>query len=375
MNNYNEKKIIALIKNILRPIYHFFLDIYNRHMHQKEIKLLLKVSGKEKLPIIYYLGITTHNNLGDNAQFYCISNWIKNNYPNSKVCEFTAPAIVDKQSGFIESFIKIYRKIDFIIFQSGYTTQDLGGQHEEMHRLIIDNIPFANILMMPQTVFFKKKINKNRCSRCYNKAFNMLFLARDSISFQKAKVMLPNITVKLFPDIVTTLIGEYDFQNKREGVLICRRNDGEKYYKEEELMLLKNDIENKLNEKVTISDTTTDISTKKLHQNIEGNLIQVFEEYSKYKVVITDRYHGTIFSLIANTPVVVIKTNDHKVITGVDWFKGVYDNTVVYAETLESAFDKVNSIFKNKESYKLKPYFNEKYYNKLKFMFEENLGD
>lgn len=49
---------------------------------------------------------------------------------------------------------------------------------------------------------------------------------------------------------------------------------------------------------------------------------------SHYKVVITDRYHGTIFSLIANTPVIIIKSTDHKVTTGADWFKGIYDDYV-----------------------------------------------
>jgi len=360
--------IKKLIRNLLLPIYKFLLNKIQEHKNRVEVETLKKIKITNLIPIVYYLGTTNHNNLGDNAQFYCIRKWIKENYVDNFVFEFSAPAIVSKKSGFIDIFKNKYRPQDIIIFQSGYTTQDLGGQHEEMHRLIIDNIPYAKILMMPQTIFFKKEENKNRCSQSYNKAYNMLFLARDSVSFKIAKEMFPNITVKQFPDIVTTLIGEYFFQNKRDGVLICRRNDGEKFYSEGVLLQLKNNIETELNENVTISDTTIDISTKRLHANLKGYIENELEKYSKYKVIITDRYHGTIFSLISNTPVVVIKTNDHKVITGLDWFKNVYD-CAYYAKNIQEAFVLTKKIINSQQVNKLKPYFKEKYYDKLKLIF------
>ncbi len=57
------------------------------------------------------------------------------------------------------------------------------------------------------------------------------------------------------------------------------------------------------------------------------------------KLIITDRYHGTILSLVAGTPVIVIKTTDHKVTTGAEWFRGVYDDYVYLAESLQQAYD------------------------------------
>jgi len=35
----------------------------------------------------YYVGIPLHSNLGDQAQYYCISKWLSNNYSNFKVIE------------------------------------------------------------------------------------------------------------------------------------------------------------------------------------------------------------------------------------------------------------------------------------------------
>lgn len=358
------RKIISLIKVPIRPLYVIVLKWLHNLKLRNNIKQLSHLD-KDVAVRIFYLGTTTHNNLGDNAQFYCIREWIRRNFHEYPVYEFIAPAIVHPKLHFITKFKKELRQNDIIVFQSGYTTQDLGGQHEEMHRLIIDNCPSANILMMPQTIFFTHKENEQRCSDSYNKAEHMLFLARDIISYNKSKVMFPHITTMVFPDIVTTLIGQYYFDNKRDGVLLCRRNDGEKYYSEAELVLLANKIEQNLSLSVEISDTSINMGTNKLHQNLKAVLECEFEKYSRYKLIITDRYHGTIFSLIAGTPVIVIKTNDHKVITGIDWFKGIYDDYVYYADTLDDAYCIAKNILTKDFSHKLEPYFVSNYYDKL----------
>lgn len=70
----------------------------------------------------------------------------------------------------------------------------------------------------------------------------MLFLARDQFSYEQAKEMFPDIRVEAFPDIVTTLIGTLTFNNKRNGVCLCTRNDGEKLYSYEEINALKKNL-------------------------------------------------------------------------------------------------------------------------------------
>ena len=68
-------------------------------------------------------------------------------------------------------------------------------------------------------------------------------------------------------------------------------------------------------------------------------------------VTITDRYHGTIFSLCAGTPVIILKTTDHKVTTGADWFKGVYDDYVYVAKDLDDAYSLCQKVLAKKLSY------------------------
>ena len=108
---------------------------------------------------------------------------------------------------------------------------------------------------------------------------------------------------------------------------------------------------------------------EEIRANLKKYIEAEIESYSHYKVTITDRYHGTIFSLCAGTPVIIIKTTDHKVTTGADWFKGIYDDYVYVAEDLDDAYRLASDILSKRISHKLEPYFKEQYYDKLKNIF------
>lgn len=317
---------------------------------------------------IFYLGKTWHSNLGDLAQHYCIKQWIAENYPNSDAFEFEDHTVIYKYTKFTYKLKQTIRPNDIIVFQSGYTTQDLGGYHELMHRMVIQAVPDANILMFPQTVFFKEEVNRKRTSQIYNTAKNMLFLARDKVSYEMSKEMFPDIKVLLFPDIVTSLIGTYPYNSDRHGVLFCCRDDTEKFYDDNEIDELINRI--KKMTMVEKTDTTISEDIYEIRANLKGFIDREIKKYSRYKAIVTDRYHGTIFSLIANTPVIVIKTNDHKVVTGVDWFKGVYDSHVFLADSLDNAYELVKSTLNNYPCNRLEPYFKPNYYDNLKDIFE-----
>ena len=322
---------------------------------------------------VFYFGITAHSNLGDLAQRYCITKWIEENYPDYEMVTVKSDVIVNPKltKRFFSHLTSIFGENDIIIFQSGYCTQDLGGNHPLMHRLMCDYMPNAKILMMPQTIFFRSEENKRICAENHNKARNMLFLARDFVSYDMAKEMFPDIHVEAYPDIVTTLIGKFQFMSVRNGVCICTRNDGEKLYTKKQVddlaqRFISDDI------RVKQKDTQSSNSVDNLVNNIEYYIYNEIESYTHYEVTITDRYHGTIFSLCAGTPVVIIKTTDHKVTTGADWFKGVYDDYVYLAENLDDAYRLAKNVISKHLDHHLKPHFKTEYYDKLKAVFEKS---
>lgn len=353
-----------------RPIKTFLRSLQiAKYRKEQTDRLNVLIKNAESAPNrVFYLGITEQPNLGDMAQHYCILKWISENYPTYELVKFESSVVTDNRFSFIPKFKSLYRPQDIIVFQSGYCTQDLGGDHELMHRLICDNIPDAHILMMPQTIYFQHQENMKRTANSYNGAKNMLFLARDFISYDMAKSMFPDIVVKAYPDIVTTLIGTLEFKNKREGVCLCTRNDGEKYYTDEQLASLVSKLEK--NTSVHKKDTQGKVSFKTIRENLQHYIEEEIESYSHFKVTITDRYHGTIFSLCAGTPVIIIKTTDHKVTTGADWFKGIYDDYVYVAKDLDNAIEIYNQLMTKKFEHKMMAHMKKEYYDKLKQLFE-----
>lgn len=339
----------------------------------KEIKLynrtkrdIIKFHEKNR---IYYLGVPVHNNLGDQAQGVCIRRWLKKHYPDREIVCVETNSLVNTKFSALKFLKKTYKPEDIIIFQSGYTTTDLGGYADEMHCKVIQALPNANFLMMPQTIFFEKEERKQNTSKVYSSAKNMLFLARDRVSFAMAQEMFTDIELMQYPDIVTTLIGQYDYCNERDGVLFCCRDDSEKYYTEEEI----SDLMNRCREFANVEITDTTKASSDVAKNAEDYIMREIERYSKYKAIITDRYHGTIFSLVAGTPVIIIQTTDHKVTTGAEWFKGIYDEHVFLAGSLDEACEMCKKIYNSDRTHKLEPYFEKEYYDKLPAIFEEKI--
>lgn len=354
-----------------RPIKNLYLGYKAKMYNLSEIKRVRKESINAKKRI-FYLGITEQPNLGDMGQHYCIKKWIKENYPNYAMIMVESKVITNPATtnAFFDMFKNVFNEIyDRIVIQSGYCTQDLGGDHPLMHRLVCEQMKDAKILMMPQTIYFQHEENRKICATNHNQAKNMLFLARDQYSYDQAKDMFPDIRVKAFPDIVTTLIGTLSFENKRSGICLCTRNDREKLYSYEEIEGLKSRFESD-GVSVFCKDTQGKSHFKKIRANLQSFIEAEIESYSHFKVTITDRYHGTIFSLCAGTPVIIIKTTDHKVTTGADWFKGVYDDYVYVAEDLEDAYRLYYKVINKKLTNHLSPYFKVNFYDKLKKQFE-----
>ena len=174
--------------------------------------------------------------------------------------------------------------------------------------------------------------------------------------------------VLLYPDIVTSLIGNCNLisnDNTREGILLCLRNDGEKLYSNEEYNGVIDQLK-ELTNTIDITDTNSDKSFAFDKTEVENEISKKLNQFSKYKLIITDRYHGTIFSLISNTNVIVLNSTDHKLSSGVNWFKGIYDDKVTYCNNLKDLFNVAQSMYNKENNKKLSSYFNEQYYDKLK---------
>lgn len=358
------------VKEFLAPFYkgYIYCKEYNRNKCYAigAIKKLLEVDITQKR--IWYFCVPTHSNLGDQAQACCIEKYFRKFFSDHIVFKLSNNAFDFYEEKILMILKEKIKETDLIFFQSGYTFTGI-YPYENMHRKIVENFPYNKIVFLPQTVKFKNQKILENVQNFYGKYDNIYFFARDKISYDIYKSIFPeHRNVHCFPDIVTTEIGNYDFNNnERNGILLCVRNDVEKLYSFQEISLFKEKLQKIA--KVSLSDTnseTKENSLKEYWKKIE----ETIDDYAQYQVIITDRYHGTIFALIANTPVIILKTTDHKVVTGADWFEGVYEDYVYVVNDLEEASQVAQQIVTGFEYRKLPSYFKEKYYDRLKDIIE-----
>lgn len=324
---------------------------------------------------IYLLCEPKHSNLGDQAQFVCIMRWLAKNYPAYKVI-----SVGDMFKAFdydiksrIRSFSLILKFIwlkltvrssDIFVGHSGYFFVD---HHTGWmtFAFFMRYFPNNKMVILPQTVNFYSPVAKQMASRAFASKKNLTLLCRDEVSYNNAKLLFGDTKLILYPDIVTSLIGTMKFDRQRDGVLLCARNDVEAFYSKQELSQFLDRFNCSRKE---ATDTTIGVPRKEMLKNREKLVLDAIKYFASFKVVVTDRYHGTIFSVIASTPVVVINSADHKLSSGVKWFpKEVFGDYVQFAKDLDEAYEKASDMLVAKDlEYNNPPYFKDEFWDKLK---------
>lgn len=359
---------VALIPYLPVKAYHIWkVKMQDKRILSDNWEILKKAQIREN--DVLYFGVPRHMNAGDMAQTYCTRMWIADNYPGIKIHEFNTAALLN--SDFLNALKEKTYDSNIIFLQSGYTTQDKHPDHA-MHKAVVGLFPNNRIVFLPQTVNIKSEKEMRDTVTIFKKHSHLLFLVRDHISYDMIKNHFKGINVEEYPDIVTSLVGENFCKENmtRSGILLCLRNDDEKLYSTSEILQQTKKLEC-FGEPIEVTDTTlTDVNYEELYKNFAVVFQNILKSYRGAKVVITDRYHGTIFSAIADTPVIVLSTNDHKVKGGVDWFvKGGY-TSVRYAESIEAAVDMAYSIMENYTPIRNNNYFKVNYYDVLKDKIE-----
>ena len=318
---------------------------------------------------IFVFGAPFHTNMGDNAQSYCIEKVLMASYPGYKIRIYETTDLISGDFMLLREIRKFCNPKDKIFLHSGYHTTDLYMWEESMQRMVISLFVDRQIVVLPQTIFYQKEEEKETARKIYNSHPNLLLMCRDEISYKLAEDIFPNCKKMLMPDIVTTMIGTQHYQDERKGILLCLRNDKEALYSEEQICALKQELE--MIDEVSISDTTISMDMEQVRKHRENILFEIWKEYAGYRAIVTDRYHGTIFSLIAGTPVVVISSIDHKLSSGVKWFPDSFKEYVCYEPELDNVGKRIEHIYKTTYNYSLPPYFLDNYYADLKKKIEE----
>ncbi|MBS6717470.1 MAG: polysaccharide pyruvyl transferase family protein [Bifidobacterium longum] len=226
------------------------------------------------------------------------------------------------QIGGIEDLV-YYRHIlpldTTVILHGGGNMGSLYKSFEFLRAADIGAFPHGKVISMPQTADYRDSEGRmlSRYMRhVYSSADHVMLLARDEPSFETMKRLFPMVQVELTPDIVMTYETPYAHVPLagRQGALVAFRSDGEVATHP-----TFEDVSDRLNalglSDVRKTDTALgtggllNIPADKREPMVYGKL----EEFSRARIVVTDRLHGMVMSAITGTPCVAFNNSNGKV--------------------------------------------------------------
>lgn len=303
------KKVVPLtFRNFLRDLRSFFWvkgQIYSGYLNQKN------TFAQCDSNTVFLIGIPEHGNLGDQAIGYAEKEYLSKILGDRNIFYIT-------EYGFYNKYLHLKRFLEKnpkseILWHGGGNVGEIYKFHETMRLFAIKHFPNVKITIMPQTIDYKNNSKKlPYAKKIYNNHSKLTFFTREQDSYEKAQQYFPDCKVFLVPDIVVTYKPDID-NIKRKNVLICTRNDIETNLKSKRDIKRIIAILDSNGIKYNITDTVDEkrYSCKLEYQGKE--LYKKWNQFASSEVVITDRLHGMIFSLITHTPCIALDNLTGKV--------------------------------------------------------------
>lgn len=347
------------LHSLLHRVYWSYHDrrvAYLEKKRQRELKKYLRSPAGKK---VYMIGTPLHENLGDGAIALAQKAFLQRcGWPEERIIEVT-------EDMYRRDWDRIRRWIpkDAMIAQLG--GGHMGNQWPEeelLHRRQTEAFPNQPNVIFPQTLYYVPGEEGEKAQKesvpVYNGRQSLTMTARERYSYETMKTLYPDTQVLLAPDIVlsATMDTFGAKPQKREGVLLCLRNDAERVMGQEDHQALKTLLE-KLDAKTGVTDMYAERWITK--EERPEQVCKKMEELASARLVITDRLHGMVFCALTGTPCIVFTNNNHKVRGTYEWIS--YLPYIRYAESAAEAERLVPQLLKLEnctfDNRPLKPYY------------------
>lgn len=188
---------------------------------KKHLRQILKVipSGSS----IYYIDYPVYNNGGDllimkGAEAFFKDNQIRVQARYS-VLDFPDKLIIPKDQ--------------IIVLQGGGNFGDLYPVHQKLREKIVASYPHHRIVLLPQTIFFKKEAEYDRTARIFNGHKDVHLFVRDTLTYSLASQKFNKCSVYLSPDMAHQLWPILPKSSPGKELLCFFRTDIEKTSEQE----------------------------------------------------------------------------------------------------------------------------------------------
>lgn len=326
------KKIVNKIRSVIN----------NRINNKKLINIVRTAEEPSNMPRFFMLQTPVHTNIGDHAIAEAQLTFLSDNFPN-RVIEINQ-SLVEK---FVIKHSGCVRPEDVILLHGG---GNMGNEYlfeEELRRLVISGFKKNKIIVFPQTAYYSNdSIGQQELSKTkavIDEHPDVTLTARENISYEIMKSNFSNSKVILTPDIV--LYTSFNADNVRSYGLEVIRNDQESVLNDSDKKKI-HDLLNKTYETVLCSDMHV-TNKKRIYDPSERKdvLESKLTQFSKARLVITDRLHGMVLATITGTPCIVFSNYNQKVLGTYKWINNLkYIKYVNDINELDEAYQSLASI-------------------------------
>ena len=269
-----------------------------------------------------------YGNIGDLAITAAQRSFLSRSVPGHQLV--TVP--ISQTRDLIRSIGTQVQRGDLVTIIGGGNMGSLYPDIEELRQLVIRSFPRNKIVCFPQTLdWSESRVSKKalqRIVRVYSQHQDIHVFARESITNAKLTELFnayANVKVGYVPDIVLSATGtELGVESSvhTSGILLCMRDDRERALDPVRRVALERALADTGLE-VKITDTHaggSGLNEARCSQLLAGKLNQ----FGAARLVVTDRLHGMILSLLAGTPCLVLPNSNHKIRqTWQDWLTGL----------------------------------------------------
>lgn len=263
-----------------------------------------------------------HGNIGDQAIALAEQRLLERWFGDGSYFEVTANQV----DGFEKALAELSPMNQVILVPGGGFLGALWPNEEYRFRRILEAFSDHKVVVFPQTVTFDLESKEGRTFfeesvRAYTSHPDLTICCRERRSFAFVRDHFPGVKVKLVPDVVLSLDAPRA-DAERDCVLLCMRGDKERALDDGQIAALI----------VAVEDAYPGLSVRKIDTVVprriptgrrEQEVADKLNEFSRARLVVTDRLHGMVFAAITGTPCVALNNSNGKVEAVYEWISDV----------------------------------------------------
>lgn len=299
------------------------------------------IVGKDRSRCFIFLA-ADYGNLGDVAITYAQKKFLYQKFPDHEVIEVPC----GRSLSLLYSIKRGIKKEDIVTVVGGGNMGDRYFDIELLRLLVVETFKKNQIILFPQTIDYsdtkEAKSLLKLSQKIYPKAKNLTMIAREKVSFDKMKTFYPSVNVMLTPDIVMSLDERKDVERDNIAIL-CLRNDDEKASGTD--TIIEEIKENLQKQGLSLLYRDTHIGGRRYSEDEKyKRLKDLWDDFRRAKIVVTDRLHGMIFAYITGTPAIILPNSNFKVEACYEWIRNK-SNMLFIGDNIFSP-NHISSVFK-----------------------------